>query len=86
MRTGSASLSPQDWKMPGDAKAALWLAEMDKIDEEYAQRSSRKTTTYEQFKKNRLAKRMAADGKKGAPAAEKPRPSSMDMFLKQFGE
>lgn len=86
VRTGSASLSPQDWKMPGDAEAALWLVEMDKIDEEYAQRSSRKTTTYEQFKKNRIAKRMAADGKKGAPAAEKPRPSSMDMFLKQFGE
>ena len=87
VKTGTVSLSPRgDWKMPSDAEAALWLAEMDKIDEEYAKRKARPTTSYEQFKKNRKAKRMAQDGKKEEQTAEKPRVSSMDLFLKQFKE
>ena len=33
-RVGSAALSPRgDWRMPSDASAALWLAELDRLEE-----------------------------------------------------
>ena len=36
-KVGSLSLSPRgDWRMPSDASAALWLAELDRLEEETA--------------------------------------------------
>lgn len=87
VKTGSVSLSPrEDWKMPSDAAASMWMAEMDKIDEEYKTRAARKSTTYAEYKKNRRAKRIANTGQTPEETKEKPSVSSMDIFLKQFGE
>ncbi len=34
VKVGSVCLSPRgDWRMPSDASAALWLAELDKLEE-----------------------------------------------------
>ena len=34
-RVGSVALSPRgDWRMPSDASAALWLAEVERLEQE----------------------------------------------------